>query len=185
MDKNQRVISAIGAVASNEMLGLAGWLPWDIPEELAYFEQVVAGAALVIGRLTYDSMDVVPEDSFIVSRQLDLVLRPGCTLVSNVEQGLLGALATGKPVFVIGGASVYAAAWPYCQRFLLTRIELPLAGDVLFPESIPLARWTVVGETRQTYLERKTGQMVLCRFIEYQQASPLPVPGFLQTDSAN
>ena len=56
------MISAIGAVASNGMLGLAGWLPWDIPEELAYFEKMVEGAALVIGRLTYESMDVVPAD---------------------------------------------------------------------------------------------------------------------------
>lgn len=179
------MISAIGAVASNGMLGMAGWLPWDIPEELAYFERVVAGAALVIGRLTYDSMDVVPEDSFIVSRQADLVMRPGCTLVGSVEQGLLGALATGKPVFVIGGASVYAAAWPYCHRFLLTRIDLPLAGDIYFPESIPLAEWVVVGETCQTYLERKTGQLVLCRFMEYRQASPLQVPGLPQILSSS
>ena len=81
------MITAIGAVSSNNMLGLAGWLPWDIPEELAYFEKTVAGAALLIGRLTYESMDVVPEPSFIVSRQLDLVLRPGCTRVDSVEQG--------------------------------------------------------------------------------------------------
>ena len=58
---NRGMITAIGAVSSNNMLGLAGWLPWDIPEELAYFEKTVAGAALLIGRLTYESMDVVPE----------------------------------------------------------------------------------------------------------------------------
>ncbi|MBK8890527.1 MAG: dihydrofolate reductase [Dechloromonas sp.] len=52
------MIAAIGAVASNGMLGLDGWLPWDIPEELAYFEETVAGAALVIGRLTYESARV-------------------------------------------------------------------------------------------------------------------------------
>ena len=28
------MIAAIGAVASNGMLGLDGWLPWDIPEEI-------------------------------------------------------------------------------------------------------------------------------------------------------
>lgn len=89
---NRGMITAIGAVSSNNMLGLAGWLPWDIPEELAYFEKTVAGAALLIGRLTYESMDVVPEPSFIVSRQLDLVLRPGCTRVDSVEQGLSKAL---------------------------------------------------------------------------------------------
>lgn len=170
------MIAAIGAVASNGMLGLAGWLPWDIPEELAYFEETVAGAALVIGRLTYESMDIVPEDSFIVSRQADLVLRPGCHRVESVEQGLRAAVATGKQVFVIGGASVYAEAWPYCQRFYLTRIEMPFAGDMLFPESIPLDDWKLVAESRQTYLERKTGQNVLCRFLQLEQQNPRPIP---------
>lgn len=170
------MIAAIGAVASNGMIGLAGWLPWDIPEELAYFEETVAGAALVIGRLTYESMDVVPEDSFIVSRQADLVLRPGCHRVESVEQGLLAAVTTGKPVFVIGGASVYAAAWPYCQRFYLTRIEMPFVGDMQFPESVPLNDWKLVAESRKTYLERKSGQNVLCRFQQLEQQNPRPIP---------
>ena len=72
MAEKAGVISAIGAVAANGALGLDNWLPWDIPEELAYFERTVAGAALLIGRLTYESMDVVPEDAFIVTRQTDL-----------------------------------------------------------------------------------------------------------------
>ncbi len=129
MGQDKTLISAIGAVSSNGAIGLNGWLPWDIPEELAYFEKTVAGAALVIGRLTYESMDVVPEDSFVVTHQADLVLRPGCTRVASVEEGLQRALVTGKPVFVIGGASLYAAAWPYCDRFYLTRIEQPYAGE--------------------------------------------------------
>lgn len=166
------LIAAIGAVASNGMLGLDGWLPWDIPEELAYFEATVAGAALVIGRLTYESMDVVPPDSFIVSRQRDLVVRPGCRRVDSVEQGLAAAQATGKPVFVIGGASIYAAAWPYCRRFYLTRIEMPFAGDTLFPAGIPLADWPIVSERSCVYRERNTGCDVVCRFIVYEQ--PLP-----------
>lgn len=44
------MIAAIAAVAANGMLGREQWLPWDIPEELAYFERTVAGAALVMGR---------------------------------------------------------------------------------------------------------------------------------------
>jgi dihydrofolate reductase len=175
MDQGKTLISAIGAVASNGMLGLAGWLPWDIPEELAYFERKVAGAALVIGRTTYESMDVVPEDSFIVSRQTDLVLRSGCHRVDSVEAGLCSAVATGKPVFVIGGASIYAAAWPYCDRFYLTRIEMPFAGDTRFPEDIPLDTWDVLCERREIFRERKTGQEVLCRFIEYGQKNPRPL----------
>ena len=169
------MIAAIGAVASNGMLGLDGWLPWDIPEELAYFERTVAGAALVIGRLTYESMDVVPPDSFIVSRQAGLQLRPGCVRVDSVEEGLTRASATGKDVFVIGGASIYEAAWPWCQRFYLTRIEMPLAGDTLFPETIPLDRWRVISELQAVYRERKSGLDVTCRFLQYEQDNPRPL----------
>lgn len=162
------MITAIGAVARNGVLGLDNWLPWDIPEELAYFERTVAGAALVVGRLTYESMDVVPVDSFVVTRQAGRALRPGCTAAESVEAGLRGALATGKPVFVIGGASVYAAAWPYCQRFLLTRIEADFDGDTLFPASIPLAGWHVAAERQRLLYERRSGREVLCRFIDYR-----------------
>ena len=91
------MIAAIGAVASNGMLGLNNWLPWDIPEELAYFERTVAGAALVVGRLTYESMDVVPVDTFVVTGQKDYAVRSGCQRVDSVEAGLRQALATGKP----------------------------------------------------------------------------------------
>jgi dihydrofolate reductase len=69
-------------------LGLNNWLPWDIPEELAYFERMVEGAALLIGRATYESMDVVPEDSFVVSRQTDLVYAPWLSSGRGVESGL-------------------------------------------------------------------------------------------------
>jgi dihydrofolate reductase len=172
MGKDDAMIAAIAAVASNGMLGLNGWLPWDIPEELAFFERTVEGAALVIGRLTYESMDVVPPDSFIVSRQADLCLRSGCRQVSSVEEGLLAATATGKPVFVIGGASIYAAAWPYCQRFYLTRIEKSFDGDTFFPETVPLAQWDLVGDASRIYRERKSNTDVVCRFLEYEQKQP-------------
>lgn len=170
------MISAIGAVASNGMIGLDGWLPWDIPEELAYFERMVEGAALIIGRLTYESMDVVPVDSFIVSRQPDLALRPGCTRVASVEEGLQAGLATGKPVFVIGGAAVYAAAWPYCHRFYLTRIEQAFSGDSQFPAEIPVDDWPVHEESVEVLLERRSGTNVRCRFLQYRQPTPLPLP---------
>ena len=170
------MIAAIGAVASNGMLGLDNWLPWDIPEELAYFERTVAGAALVVGRLTYESMDVVPVDTFVITAQDGYEVRPGCQRVASVEEGLRLAVATGKPVFVIGGASVYAAAWPYCHRFFLTRIDRPFAGDTRFPSSIPLDCWEVVDDRRATYFERHSGEPVVCHFLQYAQSIVKPLP---------
>lgn len=171
----EALITAIGAVASNGVLGLDNWLPWDIPEELAFFERTVAGAALVMGRVTYESMDEVPADSFVVTHRTEMPMRAGCTAVASVEEGLAGALATGKPVFVIGGASIYATAWPYCRYFYLTRIERDFAGDTRFPEGIPLADWRIVSERRETYRERRSGELVVCRFIRYEQPAPRPL----------
>lgn len=176
MGKDPALISAIGAVSANGMIGLDGWLPWDIPDELAYFEKTVAGAALVIGRLTYDSMDVVPADSFIVSRRADLVVRDGCTRVATVEDGLHRALAMGKPVFVIGGASIYAAAWRYCHRFWLTRIEQSFYGDSSFPDTVDLSGWTIESESARYLREHRSGVDVMCRFFVYRQNNPLPLP---------
>lgn len=174
-----QMIAAIAAMSSNGMVGLNNWLPWDIPEELAYFERTVAGAALVMGRLTYegnDAIDYVPPDTFVVTRQAGLKLRPGCTAVPTVEEGIRGALATGKPVFVIGGASIYAAAWPYCNRFYLTRLDQPFAGDTPFPAEIPLDQWKIVSDVSETYRERKSGADVVCRFLQYEQEHPRPLP---------
>ena len=52
---------------------------------------------------------------------------------------------------------------------------MPFAGDTRFPDSIPLDRWTVVSEVRQTYRERKSGRDVLCRFLQYEQDNPRPL----------
>lgn len=103
-------------------------------------------------------------------------MKPGCQAVNSVEKALLTASATGKDVFVIGGASLYAAAWPYCQRFYLTRIEQSFHGDSQFPDSIPLDQWEIISDERKTYLEHKTGKPVVCRFMQYQQPQPRALP---------
>lgn len=165
------MITGIGAVAANGTIGLDNWLPWDIPDELAHFEQVVAGHAVVVGRLTYESMEVVPEDTFVVSRQAELPVRPGCVAVNAVADALVAAQATGREVYVIGGASIYAAAWPYLDRFLLTHIEKEFAGDTWFPE-IPLKQWPIAAEQRRTLHETTSRSDVMCRIVEYRNPHP-------------
>ena len=169
------MITGIGAVAANGTIGLDNWLPWDIPDELAHFEQVVAGGALVVGRLTYESMDVVPVDTFVVSRQPELTVRPGCVAADSVEAALVAAHATGKPIFVIGGASIYGAAWPYLDRFLLTHIDKEFAGDTWFP-AIPLNHWPIAAEQRHTLHETKSQADIECRIVEYRNPNPRRTP---------
>ena len=169
---HRNLISGIAAVSSNGMLGANGWLPWDIPEDVAYFEKMIEGAALVVGRLTYATMTSFPEDTFVVSSRKDLTLHPGTFCSDSVESALLTAQATGKPVFVIGGAGIYEAAWPYCDQFFLTRIGRSFAGDTRFPESVSFEHWTVQQDEERTFRERTTGESIVCRFQLYVQNSP-------------
>jgi dihydrofolate reductase len=166
------MIAAIVAFSSNGMIGLKGLLPWEIPEEFAYFEAKVANSALVVGRQTYELMFPAETDCFVVTSQPDLVLRPGYQVVASVEQGLRAAVNTDKDVYIIGGASIYAAAWPYCERFYVTLIEGEFEGDTRFPESIPLDSMTLVSVEERAYIDRRSGKQVNCRFMEYRQYSP-------------
>ena len=77
---------------------------------------------------------------------------------------------------MIGGASIYAAAWPYCDRFYLTRLSLPFAGDTPLPASIAFDHCRIVSDFSATYRERKSGSDVTCRFLQYQQDNPRPLP---------
>lgn len=171
MGEQNTFISAIAAVSSNGMIGNNGGLPWDIPEDVAYFEAMIAGAALVVGRLTYATMTAFPEDTFVVSQSQGIDLKPGSYRMDSVEKALSTAQATGKPVFVIGGAGIYEAAWPYCRYFYLTRIERSFAGDTPFPQAIQLDRCSLLEAREETFRDRSSGEDVLCRFLKYEQKS--------------
>jgi len=85
------------------------------------------------------------------------------------------SVLAAKPVFVIGGASLYAAAWRYCHRFYLTRIEGSYIGDSRFPEAVDWSAWALESEIVQVLREHKTASDVRCRFQVYRQLAPLPL----------
>jgi dihydrofolate reductase len=82
--------SLIVAAAANDVIGAGGALPWHLPEDLRRFRRLTAGHAVVLGRVTHES---------IVAR-LGRAL-PGRTSVVVSSRG--AALPGG--VSVLGGAS--------------------------------------------------------------------------------
>jgi dihydrofolate reductase len=48
--------SLIVAAAENEVIGAAGALPWHLPEDLRRFRRLTAGHAVVLGRVTHESI---------------------------------------------------------------------------------------------------------------------------------
>jgi dihydrofolate reductase len=140
----QPTIVLVAAVARNGVIGRAGGLAWNIPEDMAHFKAVTAGGTVIMGRSTWESIPqrfrpLPGRRNIVLSRQPGFTV-PGAEVAATVEAGLAMALKspTDAPspstVFIIGGAQVYAAALPLAHRLELTEIQHDFQGDAHFPE---------------------------------------------------
>jgi len=136
-------IVLVAAVARNGVIGRAGGLAWNIPEDMSHFKAVTAGGTVVMGRSTWESIPArfrpLPGRRNIVMSRQTRYQAPGAEVATTLEAAL--ALARCAPadqrdpatVFVIGGAQVYSAALPQAQRLELTEIQEDFEGDAHFP----------------------------------------------------
>lgn len=135
-------ITIIAAVANNGVIGNANSLIWHLPEDLKRFKQLTMGHHVIMGRKTWESLPgILPGRKFIViSRQKDLVLN-GAIVAGSLEEAL--ALTSAQPVYIAGGANVYAQALEVATHMELTWIDKAYDGDAFFPSFDP-AKWTLV-----------------------------------------
>ncbi len=133
-------LTAVAAVARNRLIGRQGRMPWHIPEDFARFKRLTMGGALIMGRTTYESIGkpLPGRASIVVSRtpRADLILDQTTTVtwLPSVDQAVQAAVSTGKPAFVVGGAQIYQAAWPYLTDLDITEVAAEPEGDAFFPE---------------------------------------------------
>ncbi|MEO1369559.1 MAG: dihydrofolate reductase [Acidobacteriota bacterium] len=136
----RRPLSLIAAVAQNGVIGRDGDLPWRLPKDLRHFKRLTVGHTLLMGRRTWDSIGrPLPERRSIVLSRDAAFSAPG----AEVAPGFRAALdlaGDARPLFVIGGHSLYAAALPEATTLELTRVHAEVDGDVTFPD-VDWARW--------------------------------------------
>jgi len=137
---------AIVAMTRDRVIGQSGKLPWHYPEDLRRFKQRTMGCAVIMGRVTWDSLDRKP----LPGRRNIVISRAG---VAGVE--CYGALAAAldacgdEDAWVIGGAQVYQAAMGCIDVLDVTFVPDVVEGDdlVRFPE-MDWGRWEIA--TRST-----------------------------------
>ena len=129
-------INLIYARAANGVIGANGSLPWHLPEDMAHFKQHTAGAPVIMGRKTWDSLPArfrpLPgRQNIVVTRQADWN-ETGALRASSLQSSL--SLCEQSPeAWVIGGAQIYAEALPLAQRVVVTEIAKDFAGDAYAP----------------------------------------------------
>lgn len=128
------MINLIAAVAKNGVIGRNGTLPWDFPEDRAYFRRLTRGGALIMGRRTFAEIGHPLPDraTVIVSRTLRMEgenLHTACSL----DEAIRMAELLRPEIFLCGGAEIYRQGMVLAERLYLTEIEDAYEGDVYFP----------------------------------------------------
>lgn len=140
------MITLIVARAKNGAIGKDNTIPWEAPEDLAFFQRETIGGAMIMGRRTWESLPYKPLKGrlniVVSSREMDA--EHVCT---SVDQALSEAFAQGyRRVYGIGGNGIFKALLPKADRLLITEVDLHIdAADAYFPDIEP-ADWDLAGQ---------------------------------------
>lgn len=131
-------VALVWAQARGGVIGREGGLPWHLPEDLAHFRALTAGATVVMGRSTWESLPerfrpLPGRRNVVLSRRADF--RPeGAHVHADLAAALAQVAGDGeRTTWVIGGAQVYAAALAEADRLLVTEIDETVDGDAHAP----------------------------------------------------
>jgi dihydrofolate reductase len=168
-------INLIFARAANGVIGANNTIPWHLPEDMAHFKQQTAGAPVIMGRKTWDSLPprfrpLPGRQNIVVTRQAGWQAE-GAQRVGSLQEALASCARQEPPeVWVIGGAQIYAEAEPLAHRAVVTVLERDYEGDAYAPVLDP-AEWR---ETqRESHVSAKEGlafSFVTCERIASRQA---------------
>ena len=125
-------MKAIAAMARNRVIGAQGAIPWHLPEDFRWFKKTTLGGVVVMGRKTFESLGkpLPGRRNIVVSSRGGL---EGVENLSSLETFSEADYAP-QPVWVIGGAKVYAQTLPLCSDLYLSVVDLEPEGDAFFPE---------------------------------------------------
>ena len=132
----------VAAVARNGVIGLAGDIPWSIPEDLKHFRSTTKGHTVLMGRATYESIGhpLPYRTNVVVTRQPDWSA-DGVLVAHSVEEGVELASTLDGDVMVIGGGEIYREAMQLATHQVLTEVDLEPEGDTHYPD-FDRAQWT-------------------------------------------
>ena len=82
-----REILLVVARAENGVIGREGGLPWRLPEDLRHFRRVTAGAPMIMGRRTFESLPgLLPGRRHIVLTRAPGWAAEGAEVAPTVER---------------------------------------------------------------------------------------------------
>ena len=127
-------IFLIAAVDKNLAIGKNGKIPWQIKEDLQFFQKNTLNTAMIMGRSTFDSIGKpLPNRKNIVMTNSP-TNREGVIEVCDIESAIKEAKKDSNKISIIGGQSIYKEFMPLANKLLITEIDIVVErADTFFP----------------------------------------------------
>lgn len=147
MNTKPKVYLIVAADPKNG-IGLKGKLPWDLKEDMKFFQKTTIKTdnvqyrnMVIMGRVTWES---IPEThrplkgrkNVVITHNRDYKLPKGVTLVHSTHEAIKQADERVADIFVIGGARVFEEFMKKhkIDGIYLTRIKKEFNCDTYFPK---------------------------------------------------
>ena len=135
-------MDAIVAVYADWGIGAKGTQPLVIPADRRRFRELTMGAAVIVGRRTLDDFPggrpLPNRRNLVVSTTM--APREGVEIARSIEEA---AALAGEDAVLMGGAQLYRALLPRCERVLVTQVDAAAEGaDAFFPNLDAAPDWT-------------------------------------------
>lgn len=136
MNKGQLIL--IAAVAKNNVIGKSNSLPWYVPEDLKHFKEVTTGHTVLMGRKTFESIiarlhkPLPNRKNVVITKRAEYNVPEGVELYHSIDEAL--NKHNDEPIYIIGGATLYAQTIEKADVLLITEIHKKYEGDVFFPD---------------------------------------------------
>jgi len=172
-------LALIWAQAHDGVIGADGDMPWHVPEDLAHFRALTGTDTVIMGRRTWDSLPprfrpLPGRRNIVITRDPDWSADGAVVAHSLPDAIRLGDDGGDAPVWITGGAGLFAEALPLADRLEVTELDLDVAGDTFAP--IIGEEWVPVTiDPAHGWSESRTG--VPYRFIRYERAPEVTITG--------
>ena len=149
-------MNLIVAVDKNWGIGFENKLLVSIPDDMKFFRETTTGKVVVMGRKTLESFPggrPLKNRTNIVLTKNRNYKADGAIVVHTLE-ALREELKKypSEEIYVIGGASIYAALLDDCDVAHVTKIDYAYRADTFFPNLDEKPEWKVVADSdEQTY----------------------------------
>lgn len=127
-------VNIIAAVARNRAIGYQNKLLYWLPDDMKRFRQLTTGNTILMGRRTFESLPkgALPHRRNCVLTRTVTEL-PGCECFPDWES-FIATCHEEEDIYIIGGASIYAALLDKADRLCLTEVDdTPEHADAFFP----------------------------------------------------